>query len=120
MSKSFENSLLPGLESRKNQGDSPEELSSSDLFFHGIFGLLPLSEFAKNEQWLVRDAMVPAMPPPPPPPPTEVEKIVEKSHRIKLKHPSLHGHPLLLTQVLWIFLWMYPQEISDCLHLSKL
>ena len=66
MSKSFENSLLPGLESERIKGIRRKSFFLAAIFSTVLFGLLPLSEFAKNEQWLVRDAIVPAMPPPPP------------------------------------------------------
>ena len=78
VSKSLENSLLPGLESEKIKGIRRKSFLLAAIFSMLLFGLLPLSEFAKNEQWLVRDTLVPAMPSPPPPPPTDFEKFVEK------------------------------------------
>ena len=89
MSQSMEDSLLPGLESQKIKGIRRKSFLLACVISAILFGLLPLSEFAKNEQWLVRDASVPAMPPPAPPPPTEVEKIVEKIKERSLKAPEL-------------------------------
>ena len=89
MIQSMEDSLLPGLESQKIKGIRRKSFLLACVISAILFGLLPLSEFAKNEQWLVRDASVPAMPPPPPPPPTEVEKIVEKIKQSTLKAPEL-------------------------------
>ena len=48
MSKSSENSLLPGLESEKIKGIRRKSFLLAAIFSTVLFGLLPLSEFAKN------------------------------------------------------------------------
>ena len=119
MSKSFENSLLPGLESEKIKGIRRKSFLLAAFFSMVLFGLLPLSEFAKNEQWLVRDAMVPALPPPPPPPPTEVEKIVEKIKQNKVEAPKLRRSSITLNTSPLDISWMYPGGFPGCLTLAS-
>jgi hypothetical protein len=111
MSKSFENSLLPGLESERVKGIRRKSFFLAAIFSTVLFGLLPLSEFAKNEQWLVRDAIVPAIPPPLLLRQRKSKKLSKKSNRIRSNYLNLPDHPLPSIQVLWIFRWMYPQAI---------
>ena len=89
MSRAIDNNLLPGLESEKIAGIRRKSFLLTTLFSFSLFGLLPLSEFAREEQWLVREASVPKVPPPPPPPPTEVEKIIQKIKENALPTPKL-------------------------------
>ena len=89
MSRAIENNLLPGLESEKVAGIRRKSFVFALLFSLSLFGLLPLSEYAREAQWLVREASVPHVPPPPPPPPTEVEKIVQKIKETALPAPEL-------------------------------
>ena len=120
MSKSFENSLLPGLEAEKIKGIRRKSFLLTAIFSTVLFGLLPLSEFAKNEQWLVRDAIVPAMPPPPPPPPTEVEKIVEKIKQNKVELPKLTRSSITLnTSPLDISLDVSPGDFQAAFTLAS-
>tara|TARA_B100001248_G_scaffold260204_1_gene247812 strand:- start:129 stop:818 length:690 start_codon:yes stop_codon:yes gene_type:complete len=120
MSKSFENSLLPGLESERIKGIRRKSFFLAAIFSTILFGLLPLSEFAKNEQWLVRDAIVPAMPPPPPPPPTEVEKIVEKIKQNKVELPKLARSSITLnTSPLDISLNVSPGDFQAAFTLAS-
>ena len=119
MSKSSENSLLPGLESEKIKGIRRKSFLLAAIFSTVLFGLLPLSEFAKNEQWLIRDAIVPAMPPPPPPPPTEVEKIVEKIKQNKVEAPKLTRSSITLnTSPLDISLDVSPGDFKAAFTLA--
>lgn len=90
MSRTLENNLLPGLESEKIKGIRRKSFFFALLFSVSLFGLLPLSEFAREEQWLVREASVPDAAPPPPPPPTEIEKNVQKIKETALQPPKLN------------------------------
>ena len=89
MSLANKESLLPGLEAEEIKGIRKKSILLACLSSFLLFGLLPLSEFAREEQWVVREADVQTIKPPPPPPPTEVEKII-KNHREKvLQAPRL-------------------------------
>lgn len=120
MSKSLENSLLPGLESEKIKGIRRKSFLLAAIFSMVLFGLLPLSEFAKNEQWLVRDTLVPAMPSSPPPPPTDFEKIVEKVKQNKVEIPKLTRSSITLdTTPLDISLDVSPGDFEAAFSLAS-
>ena len=90
MTRIPENNLLPGLESEKIKGIGMKSLILAFLFSFMLFGLLPLSEFAREEEWLVREVSAPYIPPPPPPPPTEVQKIIQEIKKRKINIPNLN------------------------------
>ena len=120
MSKFFENSLLPGLESEKIKGIRRKSFLLAGIFSAVLFGLLPLSEFAKDEQWLVRDAIAPVIPPPPPPPPTEVEKIVKNIKQKKIDTPKLTRSSITLnTSPLDISLDVSPGDFKAAFTLAS-
>ena len=96
MSEIMEDNLLPGLEAAPIKGIIWKSLSLSTLISVSLFGLLPLSEFVREDQWLVRDALSPNLPPPPPPPPTEVEKIITKIKQTSLQTPKLEQKAIAL------------------------
>lgn len=89
MSLANQESLLPGLEAQRIKGIRRKSTLLACLISALLFGLLPLSEFAREEQWVVRNADAQAIPPPPPPLPTEVERIVQHQKQDTLKTPRL-------------------------------
>ena len=90
MNRISENTLLPGLESERIKGIGIKSFILALLFSLLLFGLLPLSEFAREDEWLVMDMSVPYIPPPPPPPPTEVQKIIQKSKKRNIDIPQMN------------------------------
>jgi periplasmic protein TonB len=89
MSLANQESLLPGLEAQRIKGIRRKSTLLACLISALLFGLLPLSEFAREEQWVVRDAEAEAIPPPSPPPPTEVERSAQHQKQDALKTPRL-------------------------------
>ena len=79
---------VPGVESEKIEGSSRLSIVLSILTSLLLFGLLPLSEFIRTEQWLVRQVDAPKFTPPSPPK-TEMEQRVEKQAQKKNQEPVL-------------------------------
>jgi TonB family protein len=74
---------IPGVES-ETQGESQKKsILFSILVSFGLFFLLPLSEFVRDEEWIVREVdIVPIQSPPPPKTKLEkkVEELIEKKY----------------------------------------
>ena len=68
----------PGVESEPLPNLRLKSIALAVLASFGLFCLLPLSEFVRPEEWIVRPAEVPTYTPPPPPA-TEMEKRWSKS-----------------------------------------
>lgn len=68
---------VPGIESETRGNGAKKSLACSILVSLGLFFLLPLSEFVRNEEWIVREVeSVPLKLPPPPK--TKLEKKTEE------------------------------------------
>ncbi len=68
---------IPGIESETKDTNSTRSLLFSVLVSLGLFFLLPLSEFVRNEEWVVRE--IESVPfESPPPQKTQLEKKIEK------------------------------------------
>ena len=83
----------PGVESESLPNLRFKSIALAVLVSFGLFCLLPLSEFVRPEEWVVRPAEV-ATYTPPPPPTTEMEKEVVK--KLDLPAPTLETPPCLL------------------------
>ncbi len=79
---------IPGVESEKIPGSSKLSIILSILTSLLLFGLLPLSEFIRTEEWLVRQVDAPRFAPPPPPK-TRMEQTVEKQAEKQTQEPVL-------------------------------
>ena len=67
---------IPGIESQTKDHSSKKSLVYSLLVSLGLFFLLPLSEFVRQEEWVIREVdSIPFQSPPPPK--TKLEKKVE-------------------------------------------
>ena len=75
----------PGVETEPLPNLRVKSMGLAALVSFGLFCLLPLSEFVRPDEWIVRPADVPTYTPPPPPR-TEMEKEVVK----KWTFPHLH------------------------------
>ena len=76
----------PGVETEPLSNLRIKSLGLAALVSFGLFCLLPLSEFVRPDEWIVRPAEVPTYTPPPPPR-TEMEKEVVK--KLELPTPAL-------------------------------
>jgi TonB family protein len=83
----------PGVESEPLPNLRLKSVALAVLSSFGLFCLLPLSEFVRPEEWIVRPAEVPTYTPPPPPA-TEMEKEVVK--KLDLPAPTLETSPVQL------------------------
>ena len=79
---------IPGVESEKIPGSAKLGFILSVFTSLLLFGLLPLSQFIRTEEWLVRQVDAPTFTPPLPPK-TKMEKAVEKQERLSPKEPVL-------------------------------
>ena len=93
MKETGELDWTPGVETEPLPNLRIKSLFLSVLASLGLFCLLPLSEFVRPEEWVVRPAEVPKYNPPPPPT-TEMEKNVVK--KLDLPTPTLETPPLHL------------------------
>ncbi len=81
----------PGVETEVLPNLRAKSLALAALSSFGLFCLLPLSEFVRPDEWVVRPAEVPTYTPPPPPK-TEMEKAVLRKSDLPaptLENPSL-------------------------------
>jgi len=76
----------PGVETEPLPNLRLKSMGLAALVSFGLFCLLPLSEFVRPDEWIVRPADVPTYAPPPPPR-TEMEKDVVK--KLDLPAPAL-------------------------------
>ncbi len=83
----------PGLETEPLPNLRARSVILALLASFGLFCLLPLSEFVRPDEWVVRPAEVPAYSPPPPPT-TEMEKEVAK--KLFFSPPILETPPVKL------------------------
>lgn len=87
MSKASEIEWTPGVETEPLPHLRIKSIGLAILVSFGLFCLLPLSEFVRPDEWIVRPAEV-ATYTPPPPPKTEMEK--EVVAKVNLPAPTLH------------------------------
>ena len=74
---------IPGIESETKGESQKKSILFSILVSFGLFFLLPLSEFVRDEEWIVREVdIVPIQSPPPPKTKLEkkVEELIEKKY----------------------------------------
>ena len=81
---------LPGVESERLEGSQKVSVIFSLIISLTLFGLLPLSEFIRSDEWVVRKVEVPAFTPPPPPK-TKMEKLIEKESVKVVALPKLNN-----------------------------
>ncbi len=93
--KSVVSNWIPGVEKELVQGSSWKSLLFSISVTLGLFCLIPLSEFVRPEEWLVREVQAPEITPPPPPR-TEMEKEIEKRALREPVTPKLSQAPVEL------------------------
>lgn len=79
---------VPGLESEKIEGTKKLSFFFSMLISLVLFGLLPLSEFIRYDEWLVRKVDSPVFTAPPPPK-SKMERILEKQAKQSIPEPVL-------------------------------
>jgi len=77
---------VPGVETEPLPHLRTQSLLLAGLVSFGLFCLLPLSEFVRPDEWIVRPVEVPTYTPPPPPK-TEMEK--EVAQKLELPAPAL-------------------------------
>lgn len=88
MKQTTEIDWTPGVETEPLPYLRAQSLTLALLVSFGLFCLLPLSEFARPDEWIVRPAEVPTYTPPPPPA-TEMEKQMVKE--LDLPAPTLES-----------------------------
>jgi len=86
MKEGMEIEWTPGVETEPLPHLRTKSLLLAALVSFGLFCLLPLSEFVRPDEWVVRPVEVPTYSPPPPPK-TEMEKEVVK--KLDLPAPAL-------------------------------
>jgi len=86
MNNTQEIDWIPGVENEPLPHLRTKSLFFAVLVSFGLFCLLPLSEFVRPDEWIVRPVEVPTYTPPPPPK-TEMEKEVIK--KLDLPAPAL-------------------------------
>jgi len=86
MKEGIEIEWTPGVETEPLPHIRTKSLLLAALVSFGLFCLLPLSEFVRPDEWIVRPVEVPSYSPPPPPK-TEMEKEVVK--KLDLPAPAL-------------------------------
>ena len=86
MKEGMEIEWTPGVETEPLPHLRTKSLLLAALVSFGLFCLLPLSEFVRPDEWVVRPVEVPTYSPPPPPK-TEMEKEVVK--KLDLPIPAL-------------------------------
>lgn len=86
MKNTHETDWIPGVESEPLAHLRTKSLALAVLVSFVLFCLLPLSEFVRPEEWIVRPVEVPTYTPPPPPK-TEMEK--EVVQKLDLPAPAL-------------------------------
>ncbi len=101
MKQASEIDWTPGVETEFFPHLRLKSLGLAGLVSFGLFCLLPLSEFVRPDEWVVRPADIPSYTPPPPPK-TELEKKVVK--KLELPVPAmetpkaqLHNEPSATT-----------------------
>lgn len=85
----------PGLEKETVRGSSWKSLSFALAFTLGLFCLIPLSEFVRSQEWMVREVQAAEITPPSPPK-TEMEKQIEKQAQTEPVTPKLNQTSLEL------------------------
>jgi TonB family protein len=93
--KSSVTDWIPGVEKGLVQGSNWKSLLFSLGVTLGLFCLIPLSEFVRSQEWLVREVQAPEITPPPPPK-TEMEKKIEKEALREPVTPKLAQAPIEL------------------------
>lgn len=94
---------IPGIGSELIPNSKTKSLLFSMALSTGLFCLLPLSEFIRSDEWLIRKVDAPVFTPPPPPL-TQMEKIIKRLEvparpkpRLQKKEIKLRPSPLLAT-----------------------
>ena len=93
--KSAGTNWIPGLEKELVLGSNWKSLLFSLAVTLGLFCLIPLSEFVRSQEWLVREVQASEITPPPPPK-TEMEKEIEKRALREPTTPKLSQAPVEL------------------------
>lgn len=93
--KSVVTHWIPGVEKELVKGSSWKSLIFSLVVTLGLFCLIPLSEFVRSQEWLVREVQALEITPPPPPK-TEMEKQIEKETLREPVTPKLSQAPVEL------------------------
>ena len=82
---------IPGIGSELIPNSKTQSLLFSMALSTGLFCLLPLSEFIRSDEWLIRKVDAPVFTPPPPPL-TQMEKIIKTQSGLKVG--ITHSHML--------------------------
>lgn len=90
---------IPGIESERIKGAKRLSLIFSLTISAGLFCLLPLSEFIRADEWLVRTTDAPLFSPPPPPKSKMEEKVEKDSHQPKPVPKLLKKAPIQLDTI---------------------
>lgn len=90
---------IPGIESERIKGAKRLSLIFSLTISAGLFCLLPLSEFIRADEWLVRTTDAPMFSPPPPPKSKMEEKVEKDSHQPKPVPKLLKKAPIQLDTI---------------------
>jgi periplasmic protein TonB len=93
--KSVVTDWIPGVEKELVHGSNWKSLVFSLVVTLGLFCLIPLSEFVRSQEWLVREVQASEITPPPPPK-TEMEKQIEKQALREPVTPKLAQAPVEL------------------------
>lgn len=95
--------VIPGIESEAIPNSRAKSIIFSVFISLGLFCLLPLSEFIRSDEWLVRKVNSPILNPPPPPK-TQMDRIIKKLETAKRPKPilpkkvlKLQSNPLSVT-----------------------
>ena len=90
---------IPGIQSEPIKGAKRLSLIFSLTISTGLFCLLPLSEFIRADEWLVRTTDAPMFSPPPPPKSKMEEKVEKDSHQPKPVPKLLKKAPIQLDTI---------------------
>ena len=93
--KSAVTDWIPGVEKELVRGSNWKSVIFSLFVTLGLFCLIPLSEFVRSQEWLVREVQASEITPPPPPK-TEMEKEIEKQALREPVTPKLAQAPVEL------------------------
>ena len=93
--KSAVTDWIPGVEKELVRGSNWKSLVFSLFVTLSLFCLIPLSEFVRSQEWLVREVQALEITPPPPPK-TEMEKEIEKQALREPVTPKLAQAPVEL------------------------